>query len=67
MRFSEQAKRNVIQFRVTDAEHAFLGEVAQQKGMTVAGVIRTALDAWLAAQPASDSSKKRAPKQGRPK
>lgn len=55
MRFSEQPKSNTIQFRVTPDEHAYLGRVAEQNDTTVAGVIRKALDAWLAAQTSSRS------------
>jgi len=53
MRFSESAKTEVIQFRVTSEERDYLAGKAAELGTTVAGVLRTALDAWLTSQPSS--------------
>jgi hypothetical protein len=55
MQFSDQAKSETIQFRVTPAERAFLAAKAEELETTVAGVLRLALDTWLATQSAGGS------------
>lgn len=52
MRFSEAPKSETIQFRVTSEERDYLTGKAAELGTTVAGLLRTALDAWLTSQPA---------------
>lgn len=56
MKFSAQARSEVIQFRATPEEAAFLKQEAERRGETVAQLVREALDQWLARQTAQGKS-----------
>jgi hypothetical protein len=56
MKFSAQARSEVIQFRATPEEAVFLKDEAARRGVTVAQLVREALDEWLARQGQGKSS-----------
>lgn len=65
MQFADNPRSEVIQFRATSAEVAFLKNEAARRGTTTAALVREALDQWLANHPrsraASDSGSRKAP------